>query len=352
MTNLFAAPDGFTALAGGNLTYFGPLAPWFWNIKGPFILMRVLPMFLSGICIYRLWQAGQLEPLANIWTLITFGVAVLLAMHLGLPRPIVVLSLILLTVTALGSRTISHPIFTHPVMYWLGNISLSLYLLHFPVLRLVDAISWSVGDAEIRHLDMPMALLLWWIVVVLNLALAHLGFHLVEDPARRWVRQGWRKVDGHWRQILPTFRSPRAPLVIAITTGFVLMCLPLGVLSQGFLLRALPREARVELEEVVIEARRDRLRAQFKVNMGPAEAHSLPLTVVGNNGWAAQTGDHRRNSVLQQPGSTFFVTLIRLDPDAGVPSLSVHLPMRTMRFELPHFSTGFEDMIAIGESAK
>jgi peptidoglycan/LPS O-acetylase OafA/YrhL len=68
---------------------------------------------------------------------------------------------------------------TNPVSQYLGKISYSLYLWHFPVVVLIVAVfaQYSIGY--------------WLVGLVLIFGLSAASFHLIEDPARRgtWFRQ-------------------------------------------------------------------------------------------------------------------------------------------------------------------
>ncbi len=85
---------------------------------------------------------------------------------------------------------------TNPVSQYVGKISYSLYLWHFPVVVLIVAVfaQYSVGY--------------WLVGLALIFGLSAASFHLLEDPARRgtWFRQrpgrlpipatGWLKYAG------------------------------------------------------------------------------------------------------------------------------------------------------------
>lgn len=89
--------------------------------------------------------------------------------------PVLAAALVILAGT--GGRSSLWPL-TNPVSRYLGDISYSLYLWHFPVTILL--LSLFPGDSMEYHI----------VGIVAILVLSILSFHLVENPARKFV---WRK---------------------------------------------------------------------------------------------------------------------------------------------------------------
>jgi hypothetical protein len=105
---------------------------------------------------------------------------------------------------------------TNPVAGYVGRISYSLYLWHWPVIILLSSI--LVGERRAYKL----------LAIVIALALSVISFHLIEDPIRRssWLMP---KAQRHKMQARPRPKAPKvlvlgatAALVIAGGTGFVL----------------------------------------------------------------------------------------------------------------------------------
>jgi peptidoglycan/LPS O-acetylase OafA/YrhL len=92
-------------------------------------------------------------------------------------------------------------------MRWLGRISYSLYLWHWPVLILGPAVIGSVRPGLIDDMD-PMALSL--ALVAASVALAALSWRLIEEP----FRVGRLSTGGHRRSL-----ATAGAAVIAITIG-------------------------------------------------------------------------------------------------------------------------------------
>ncbi len=72
-----------------------------------------------------------------------------------------------------------------PPFQWLGKLSYSLYLWHWPILIIVA-----------QHLGHPLSVPENLLLVLLALCLAALSYFLVESPLRHWslLRPGWRSV--------------------------------------------------------------------------------------------------------------------------------------------------------------
>ena len=172
-------------IPGTEWIYYGPHAPWYWIVKGPFIVLRALPLFVCGICIYRLWRFHQTDRLATPWLMAFATIAVLATMHFGLPRVAIIASLILLGIAALGERTINHRWLANPMLFWLGNVSLGLYLLHFPVLDGTEALFWLATGRPIEDSGAMASLLLLFGMMLFIVVLADICHRRFEKPARQ-----------------------------------------------------------------------------------------------------------------------------------------------------------------------
>ena len=72
-------------------------------------------------------------------------------------------------------------------MRWLGDRSYAIYLLHMPVLRLIELAVGKVAGG-------PAAAALWTTgFAVLVLILADVSYRFIERPARRAIRMGWEQ---------------------------------------------------------------------------------------------------------------------------------------------------------------
>lgn len=151
------------------------------TITGWPVALRVLCEFTIGCLLFRL--AGQVAP--SRWFDGLFAVG--LAGMLWAPCTTVALVGVVLTVAAAARATGPvHRLLTSHAMLHGGLISYSVYMLHFPVIRVIFNVN-GVLAMDSRPLAVKLAAELAWIVVILALAAA--SHRWVEQPARRWLRR-------------------------------------------------------------------------------------------------------------------------------------------------------------------
>lgn len=331
-TRLFLNTDGLTHIPGTALTYFGPQAPWFWIVKGPFILCRALPLFICGVCAYRLWRLGETDRFAQPWLMLVMIVAVGLTMHFGLPRIAVVAALIGLVLTSLGGRTGSHPWFDVPLMRWLGNVSLGIYLLHSPIFDMIEAGWRGIAGYPVEQAGTVAAYMLMAAMLLTTLAVASLCYRRFEFPMRSLIRRNWsnRRKDKS---------SSLQPMVVPSSMAFFIsaivvaaLSVPLGILSQGWILSNVNEGRDLILEDMVDDQKMRRIVVNFRVSGDSAEAGAVPVTVRGRDGWAAQIGPNMRNSRLVRSGELVSATLTSREVNTGTPAFDVYLPERMVTF--------------------
>ncbi|PPF81339.1 acyltransferase [Subtercola sp. Z020] len=91
-----------------------------------------------------------------------------------------------------GPRRFLAPI-DNPVMRYVGRISYSLYLWHFPVIIFMAVF---LGSSSVLYIVLSLAIML---------VLSVLSFHFIEDPIRRssFLRISPKKRNGHRRRVVP-----------------------------------------------------------------------------------------------------------------------------------------------------
>jgi peptidoglycan/LPS O-acetylase OafA/YrhL len=97
----------------------------------------------------------------------------------GFPAPLAVFPVVsagLVIIAGTGSRSSGPWPLTNPVSGYIGDISFSLYLWHWPVIVLLTAVTSSEGLAGIRF---------YLAALILSFVLSFSSYHLVEDPLRR-----------------------------------------------------------------------------------------------------------------------------------------------------------------------
>jgi peptidoglycan/LPS O-acetylase OafA/YrhL len=160
----------------------------------------ILALMFTGTMLYR-WQEGQLGRTRAIWTavvvfaLITAAgawhigqVAAPAAYQAGTPRRWVI-SLAAAGLTfgiGLALRNRSFP----PFLAWLGLVSYSTYVLHYPVIYLYEKIQYTHG----RH-PIAIQLLLAAAFLAVLLAVAALSYRLVERPMQLLGRRVGKALD-------------------------------------------------------------------------------------------------------------------------------------------------------------
>ena len=169
--------------------YAGKLTAMSWRIR-PVVAWLGLVMITAGFFLIDGETLGFPAP----WALLpVIGAALVIAAGIG------------------GSARFLVPI-TNPVAQYLGNISYSLYLWHFPVI-VVGAV--VLGDAPMQKV----------ILLAVAVLLSAYTYHLVEDPIRRssWLERGV-KTDSKRRRRLSKKRS-------TVTTAYRLTALSLLALG-------------------------------------------------------------------------------------------------------------------------
>ncbi|MDJ1159236.1 acyltransferase [Chelatococcus sp. SYSU_G07232] len=142
--------------------------------------LRALPSFWLGAALARAYRSAD-PRLALPWAVPHAAfLAIVAAMHLGLPDAGVLALMALTIVTApLAERTRPHDITTRPAMVALGGASYSLYMLHVLVLILVKHIGPTAGTGLVVK-----SVLTGLFIIALALA-CHRWF---ERPVRHWIR--------------------------------------------------------------------------------------------------------------------------------------------------------------------
>ena len=173
------------ALAATALLF--ALADWSLNTwVGAPALTRVAGEFICGAALCRAAALGALaqRPAGDV-----LGFGALAAFVLGPSTALADFALVaLLAATVLGAATAAGPLaqaLGSRVLVWLGEISYSIYLVHFPVLIVIRRFWERVGFAGWGGAARAAAFLA---TVALVIALAALLFYLVERPARTRLR--------------------------------------------------------------------------------------------------------------------------------------------------------------------
>ena len=154
-----------------------------------YALARCFAEFALGIGVFELWRRGTARPLLGSDAF--FGlllVAIALSLHFAIWDFLVVPLMAALVLAAASNRARAGAVLEHPMMRWLGEISYSIYLVHWPVFialaLLVGAVHGTPLAAERSKLE---ALALLGIALPAILGLATLTYRYIEVPSRRWL---------------------------------------------------------------------------------------------------------------------------------------------------------------------
>lgn len=147
--------------------------------------LRIIPSFLMGAALHRLGQTTNL-PRAVAWS--ASGAALLwiaLAATLGL-SDLVIWPALALLIFGLAETAKSDPqsLVGAPVLVYLGEVSYAVYMTHLPV----DIAYFHGLELIVPGLSGAAAWTAWAGVFVACLAASIIAYHLVERPARTWMR--------------------------------------------------------------------------------------------------------------------------------------------------------------------
>jgi peptidoglycan/LPS O-acetylase OafA/YrhL len=159
----------FSLIAGGELLG-GPVA----RIANVFPGLVWLPLFISGMALYRRWAGDRRRAVLVLPMLCAIGLLVVdLTTCIAATT---VLVLVALTIRA----PITFPTRAMRVLVWLGGISYPLYLIHqnvgYVLLRALHRGGMNQGGSFV-------------VAVVVILIIAALLTHLVDIPVRGWLRR-------------------------------------------------------------------------------------------------------------------------------------------------------------------
>ena len=163
----------------------GPLDVWGTGTAYP--LLRCLAGFALGLLSFRLWSVPAVRRVAArpfAADLVFAGVVVLMFIH-GSDVALVLLFVPLVIALASG-RSLTARTMETAVVYWLGLISYSIYLVHRIVFdEARDPIFRALGSLHVPHAYTLCNLLTFTLLLLLSTAC----FYGIEKPGRDWSRR-------------------------------------------------------------------------------------------------------------------------------------------------------------------
>jgi peptidoglycan/LPS O-acetylase OafA/YrhL len=153
-------------------------------------MLRAFTLFMTGCFCYRLYADGWLN---SVWSdavfLLCFIIAVGLMMLFisGTPFPLILVHIFypLMILALANARGGVRMAFVNRPALWIGKLSYSIYILHYPYLLLVK---YFYG-ATLSEFDHPLALVTILIIVTaVFIALCWVCYRTIESPVYRFVQ--------------------------------------------------------------------------------------------------------------------------------------------------------------------
>ena len=191
---LRAGPAGKTAFGTVPLTVLGWLAyrtgDYFNQWNGTYAILRCLPEFIAGSLLYSGYQSGLLAPLLATDTILLLIMLLLgVLLHIAAPDLGIIALFPLLILTAVRNKGWLARLLNSAPLVWLGDISYSVYLLHWFVLFVVLETVRLAPGVDLAQLPPKPSLLLLTAMIGVSLGLATLSYRFVEVTGRRWLRK-------------------------------------------------------------------------------------------------------------------------------------------------------------------
>ncbi len=205
-----AAPLAFAILAITALV-FGLKG---WAIIGAWLgtpaLLRVASEFACGVLLYRATRIDEkgLSPQLSDWLALGGILGLCAAAALSVNDFVLIAFLAVLITGVSGPGVYVASVFGCRPAVWLGEISYSIYLVHFPVLLVLRHAAERVSDERLLKSESVEVLMFLFSVGVV-IGAASLLFYLVEHPARKHLRNllGTMDKQRFERQLIETKES-------------------------------------------------------------------------------------------------------------------------------------------------
>jgi peptidoglycan/LPS O-acetylase OafA/YrhL len=159
-----------------------------WN--GISAIMRCLPEFLIGALLYSLYRSRVLASALAADTALLFGMLLLCGLlQFAAPDFSIIPAFALVILTAVGNQGRLGLALNSAPFFWLGNISYSLYLIHWFVLFVATEAMRARPGTDIARLPVSRSLICMTAMLATSLFLATLSYRFVEVAGRRWLRE-------------------------------------------------------------------------------------------------------------------------------------------------------------------
>jgi peptidoglycan/LPS O-acetylase OafA/YrhL len=154
-----------------------------------YALFRCLAEFALGIGIFELWRGGAARRLFGSDAFFAaLALAIALALHFAIWDFLVVPLMGALILAAATNHARIGATLERRTMRWLGEISYSIYLVHWPVFIAMALIVGAAHGTELAKTPSKLeAMALLGVALPAILGLATLTYRYVEVPSRRWL---------------------------------------------------------------------------------------------------------------------------------------------------------------------
>jgi peptidoglycan/LPS O-acetylase OafA/YrhL len=176
------------------LVALGVFALMFWAVESHGLplsevtrlgFIRIIPAFLLGAALYQLGRTVMLPRGLALGGAVAAVVWIAIAASIGLSDALIWPAFGLLIFSlAEASKTGAHGIMSAAWLVYLGEVSYSVYMSHLPI----DIAYFHALDRLAPDISGAAAWMAWGGVFVATLLAAMATYHLVERPARNWMR--------------------------------------------------------------------------------------------------------------------------------------------------------------------
>lgn len=192
---------GAAAGAFGALALMSVLAvlflPRFHGLADDYGLVRAVPEFFSGCCLFRVWAGGARSDL-RLPLLGSAAVMIMLAAIAFAVLPAVsafCLALLILALAGERQGWMGRLLSTRPLQ-WLGRVSYSLYVSHLVTIEVAGYFA-DLQAKAVPFKTVWLGMRVYPFLLVVTLLVAAALHYAVEAPARRWLRSRIGRSERH-----------------------------------------------------------------------------------------------------------------------------------------------------------
>lgn len=178
----------------GSLCWIGTQTTYDLDVSGFWGLFRCICEGIIGICLYVIyirWRPSGFIT-GNISLSLLF-LAMFSMMHWNITDTIIlpVIASIILLINS--HRGIYHKILTTSGLVYLGVISYSVYMIHIPMVAVINNLSATIlGGVPRQSLDLLESVIMMPLVILAVIIASHYSYKYLEVPMRNYIRESRR----------------------------------------------------------------------------------------------------------------------------------------------------------------